>query len=303
MATTAFHGHSRSHIAYGIAPYFFILMWSTGFVGARYGLPYAEPLTLLIMRFALTVLILILVALAIKTTWPKTRAEAGHLAIVGILAHAGYLGTNFYAMSIGMPLAIVALVGGLQPVLTALLAGPLLGERLSPRAWIGLILGLGGVVLVLSPKLGTYGMSITGVACVAAGLLAMTAATIHQKRYCQTAPLLSGMIIQLFAALAVLLAASYWLETHIVNWQPQLVLAIAWLAIVLSIGAITILWLLVRRGEASKVTSMFYLIPPVTALLAYLLFGEGLSVLTLAGMAISAGGVALVTAKPTGSNI
>jgi drug/metabolite transporter (DMT)-like permease len=278
------------------APYLFVFIWSTGFAGARFGLPFAEPFTLLSIRFATTVVILTVFVVAVKAGWPSTKREAAHIGMVGILAHAGYLGGMFYAMSTGMPLGIVALIGGLQPLLTAVLAGPVLAERVDPKAWFGLFMGLGGVILVLWDKLGTAGMGTGGLIAAFTGLSGMTAGTLYQKRFCASAKLATGAFIQFTAALAVIAPLALLLETNTITLNAQLVFAVAWLAVVLSLGGITLLWLLVRWGEAAKVASIFYLTPAVTAVMAAVLFGEPLTGLMLLGMAITATGVAMVTA-------
>lgn len=286
----------RSDLLFLFAPYLFVFLWSTGFVGARFGLPYAEPFTFVAMRLGLTVALLIPVVMILRTPWPKDRRQFFNIAVVGVMAHAGYLAGNFYSMSKGMPLGLVALVGALQPLLTAVFAGPFLKEDVTARAWAGLSIGLAGVVLVLWPKLGSEGVTLDSVAGVAIGVVSMTAATLYQKRYCPDAPLRSGAVIQFAAATAVVTPLAFLFETRTVEWSLQLVAAMAWLGIVISIGAITLFWMLVRRGEAAKVASMFYLTPLVTALLAYILFGEQLTWLSILGMVIAVGGVALVTA-------
>jgi drug/metabolite transporter (DMT)-like permease len=284
----------RDAIMSAVMPLTFAVLWSTGFIGARYGLPFAEPLTLLSMRFAVTEILLIIIVLASGAVFP-TLSQSKHLAVTGILAHAGYLGGNFYSMSLGMPLALVALIGGLQPLLTAAIAGRVLGETVDRRVWVGLALGLAGAFLVLWPKLGTGAATLPGIAGVVFGLFCMTAATVYQKKYVTAAPLLSGAAVQFLAAVAVLVPVALVLESNQVHVTPQLVFAVGWLAVVLSIGASTLLWYLIRRGAASKVTSVFYLVPPITALLAFILFGEALAPVAIAGMALAAAGVALVT--------
>jgi drug/metabolite transporter (DMT)-like permease len=278
-----------------LAPYLFVLLWSTGFLGARLGLPFAGPFTLLSLRFLCTVLILAVVIPLTGARWPGTLAEVRHIAIVGILAHGLYLGANWTGIAEQMPLGIVALIGGLQPLLTAVLAAPLLNEKVTLRVWAGLSLGLLGVVLVLLPKIGMEGITPLGVIGVIIGLFSLTAGTLYQKRYCPAAPLITGAAIQFTAALILVVPTMLLVHEKPVVWTWQLGVSVLWLSVVLSLGAITLLWILVRRGEASKVASMFYLVPPVTALLAYLMFGEKLELLTLLGMAVAAGGVALVT--------
>jgi drug/metabolite transporter (DMT)-like permease len=276
-------------------PGLFVLLWSTGFIGAKYGLPYAEPLTFLAIRFGLVAVLLAAAGLAMRAPWPRDLATIGHLALTGVLVHAVYLGGVFASIHQGVPAAVSALIVGLQPLLTAALAGPLLGERVRPIQWLGLILGLVGVGLVVETKielgLGTpFAMGLSGIA-----LLGITAGTLYQKRFGAGMDLRTGNAIQFVAATIATGLGALAFESLHVDWTPQFAFALGWLVVVLSLGAISLLMVLIREGAASRVASYFYLVPPVTALEAWLLFDERMGPLALGGMALVAVGVALAT--------
>ncbi|CAA7613814.1 DMT family transporter [Magnetospirillum sp. SS-4] len=281
-------------------PGVFVLLWSTGFIGAKYGLPYAEPFTFLTLRFVIVVLLLGAVVAARDTVWPRDPRLIAHLGVSGLLVHAAYLGGVFGAIRAGVPAGLVALVAGLQPLLTASVAGRFLGETVGGRQWLGLCLGLVGVAMVLSTRLTGVGFDTfgwDGMAFAVAALLAITGGTLYQKRYCTGMDLGSGTFIQYVAALVVLAPVAVLTETMEVRWTLPFILSLGWLVLVLSLGAISLLMTLIRLGEAAKVASFFYLVPPVTAILAFLLFDEALTPLALAGMAATAVGVALVVRK------
>ena len=386
-------------------PLLFVLLWSTGFIGARYGLPYAEPLSFLCLRYGLVIVLMGAVALATRAPWPQTPRQWLHIGLTGLLVHGVYLGGVFTAISHGLPAGIAALVVGLQPLLTALGAGLLLGEKVRPRQWGGLVLGLAGVALVVSHKvvgaagtpqlaamlgpvllalamrapwpasprdaihigvtgllvqalyLGGVFMSIHrglpagvsalvvgmqplltaalagvllgervsarqwtglalgfgGVALVVgskanvdgvdgdalihmlipalAALLGITAGTLYQKRYCPRFDLRTGSVLQFLPSLALTALIASQTETMVITWTDDFVFALGWLVLVLSVGAISLLNLLIRSGSAVNVASLFYLTPPTTALIAWAMFGETLSALALAGMALAVSGV------------
>lgn len=276
-----------------VAPGVFVLLWSTGFIGAKLGLPDAEPLTFLLLRFAIVCTLLLVLALVLRRPWPTDRRQALHIAVAGVLLHGAYLGGVFSAIHRGMPAGPVALIVGMQPLLTALLGGRLLGERVGPKQWAGLLLGFVGVVLVLSGKLALAGASAAGLALALLALLSITAGTLYQKRFCGQMDLWTGSLLQFAATSLVLLPLALTTETMQVNWSGNFIFALAWLVLVLSLGAITLLHLLIRRGAATRVSTLFYLTPPVTALMAWAMFGEQLDLLALAGMALAAAGVAL----------
>ncbi len=277
-----------------IAPGLFVLLWSTGFIGAKFGLPYAPPLTFLATRYVLVIALMGLVALALRARWPQSRREVAHIAVAGLLVHAGYLGGVFLAISKGLPAGVTALVTGLQPLLTAAAAAVVLGETVARRAWIGLGLGLVGVTLVVWDKI-EFGGGLGGLPFAFAAVLSITAGTIYQKRHCGGMDLRSGAVIQYVAAFAATLPLALAFEDKAIAWTGEFVFAMAWLVLVLSVGAITLLYRLIRAGSASRVASLFYLVPPSTALIAYFLFGETLTPLALLGMGVAVAGVALAT--------
>jgi drug/metabolite transporter (DMT)-like permease len=280
-----------------------VLLWSTGFVGAKYGLPYAEPFTFLALRLALAGVLLAGLTVVLRAGWPATRAQVGRAGVAGLLLHAGYLGGVFFAIDTGLPSSVAAVVTSLQPVLTAALATRLLGERLVAVQWLGLVVGVLGVALVLAPGLaGAAGeegaFPLLGVATCLLALLAGTGGTLWQKKHGDEIPLLSGTAVQYAAAAVVLLALAGATETMTIEWTAEFVVALAWLVLALSLGAVLLLLLLLRRGSASGVSSLLYLVPPATAVEAYLLFGEELPLLSLVGVVVTTVGVALVLRPP-----
>lgn len=279
------------------APAFFVFLWSTGFIGSRLGAPFAEPLTFLSWRYAAAVVLLLAAAVLTRAPWPASPLAAGHAAVAGLLLQGAYLAGVFCSVARGMPLATVSLIVGLQPILTAMAAGPLLGERLSGRQWLGIALGFGGVVLVVAGKWTGAPADPVAYAWLVFALAGITGGTLYQKRFCGAVPMLAGGVIQYAAAGAVTAAAAYATETMVVQWTPQFAFALGWLVLVLSFGAIGLLFTMIRHGEASRVASLFFLTPPVTAVMAFLLFDETLPALALAGLAVSAAGVALVTRR------
>lgn len=284
-------------------PIVFVLLWSTGFIGAKFGLPYAEPFTFLFIRFVLTLVLLVPLVIIMRIPWPTSPRLWAHIAISGFLVHGAYLGGVFYGIYLGMPAGLAALLVGLQPLLTAAFAGPLLGEQLKRQQWLGLALGLIGISLVLGSKLEIGeslfdGFGISALLCVTVALIGISLGTLYQKRYCTSMPLLSGAVIQYLAA-GVLLGSGAWLfETRQVEWSSTFVLTLGWLVLILSIAAILLLMALIKKGEASRVASLFYLVPPVTALQAWWLFDERLPLLGLVGMLVAITGVVMVIRKP-----
>lgn len=293
MGGTATGGQSWLRLMPGL----FVLLWSTGFIGAKYGLPYVEPLTFLLIRLGLVAVVLALVALASRAPWPQDWATAGRIALAGLLVHGVYLSGVFLAIAHGLPAGVTALIVGIQPLLTAALSGPLLGERVSGRQWVGLLLGLAGVGLVVREKLSVDAEHLIGIGYAMAALVGITLGTLYQKRHGGGMDLRSGTAIQYAATAVVLAVVAPLTETMQVQWTGEFVFALLWLCFVLSVGAIFLLFALIRRGAAAKVASLFYLTPPVTALVAWMLFGEKLGVAALAGMAVAVCGVALVNRK------
>ena len=292
---------SATPAEFGLAamPILFVLLWSTGFIGAKFGLPYAEPFTFLFIRVVLTLLVLIPLIIVMRASWPKGLQLWGHIAVTGCLVHGAYLGGVFYGIYQGMPAGLAALLVVLQPLLTAACAGPLLGEKLNRRQWVGLIVGLIGISLVLGSKLDIgetlfKGFGFPALFSVMVALAGISIGTLYQKRFCTSMPLLAGTAIQYLAAGAVFGCGALLLENRTVTWTPTFILTLGWLVLVLSVAAIMLLMMLIKKGEASRVASLFYLVPPVTALQAWLLFDEHLPWLGLAGMAITIIGVVMV---------
>lgn len=282
-------------MAVRIFPALFVLLWATGFIGARYAMPYMEPFAFLTARFLIAAAILFVLLLPAGIRWPKARI-AMHAAIAGCLIHGVYLGCVFWAIRDGMPAGMSALVVGLQPLITASIAVPFLGEKLGPRHWAGLIAGFAGVAIVLSPEIGSAAgvNAVTIAACVVA-VIGISTGTVWQKRFVEAVDLKAVTMIQYLAAAVFVGLLSTAFERHTVILSGELVFALAWLVLVLSIAAVLLLMWLIREGAVSRVSSLFYLVPAVTALMAWALFGEKLTVVQLFGMAVTAAGVALAT--------
>jgi drug/metabolite transporter (DMT)-like permease len=285
---------AASHLWRGLVPAVFVLLWATGFFISKLGLADAPPFTILLLRFAAAGVIMAAAAFFLHASWPRGRRQILHVAVVGVLLQTGYLGGSYSAMATGLPSGITALVVGLQPILIATVVGPLLGERVSPRQWIGLVLGLAGVGLVLWDKLDVAGLESRGIVLALAALLSITAATLYQKRYCGTVDLATGAVIQYGAAALATLPMVALLGFGPVTWSWRLFFSLVWLTLMLSIGAISLLMWLIRRGAASKVSSLFYLTPPAAALGGFVLFHETLALPALLGMGLAAAGVAMV---------
>lgn len=283
------------HLFQPAMPFLFVLLWSTGFIGARFGMPYAEPLTFLSIRYVLVIGLMGALVLATRAPWPANWRQTAHIGVTGLLVHGFYLGGVFVAISHGLPAAIAALVVGMQPLLTALGAGWLLGEQVSKRQWVGLAFGFIGVALVVSNK-ASLGATSTAeltamITPVIVALLAITIGTLYQKRYCPSFDLRTGSVIQFIPTLLITATLASQTETMQVTWSGEFLFALGWLVIVLSLGAITLLNLLIRSGSAVNVASLFYLTPPSTAVMAWLLFDEALTHVALLGMAVAVTGV------------
>lgn len=281
------------------APFLFVFLWSTGFVGAKFGLPYADPLTFLLVRYLLVVGLMAVLVWATRAPWPHDARQIFHIGVSGVLVHAVYLGGVFVSIKHGLPAGVTALLVGMQPLLTAGAAGWLLGERLSLQQRLGLVLGFVGVTLVIADKLVNVDLWAFGTMIIPAvvALLAITVGTLYQKRFCPSFDLRTGALIQ-FAPSAVLTAiAAFCSEGMHIEWTPSFIFSLSWLVFVLSLGAISLLNLLIRSGSAVKVASLFYLTPPMTALIAWLAFGETLSAWAIAGMAVAVYGVYLARAE------
>ena len=273
-------------------PLLFVLLWSTGFLGARMGLPHAQPLGFLLVRYLLVIALLLPIAWISRAPWPQTPRAWLHIGVSGLLVHGVYLGGVFIAIGMGLPAGVAALVVGLQPLLTAVGAGWLLGERVLPKQWVGLLLGLVGVALVVAGKLG-HGFSAWALLPVAFALVGITAGTLYQKRYCPSFDWRSGAIAQFIPTAIVTFIGAWLFESFLFDWTGELVFALGWLVLVLSIGAVSLLNWLIRQSSAVNVASLFYLVPPCTALFAWLLFGETFGGIAILGMALTVGGVYL----------
>lgn len=278
-------------------PVVFVFLWSTGFIGAKLGLPYIEPLRFLATRFLICVVLMIPVVLFTRTYWPRRWQDYGHISVSGLFMHGGYLGFVFMSINNGTPAGISSLIVGIQPLIVAALAGVLLKETVSLRQWSGLLLGLAGVFLVVYDKLSigegtSFGMGLSFIA-----LFSISIGTLYQKKYCVNMNLKSGNLIQFAVAGVYFYLMSFLFEEGTIVWSGQLIFALGWLVIVLSLGAVTLLYILLRNGAAANVSSLFYLTPPCTAIVAWFLFKEELGIMSLFGMAVAVVGVALVNYK------
>ncbi len=282
-----------------LVPATFVILWATGFIGARYAMPWAEPFTFLALRFAIAALLFAGLMTLLRSK-RLSGAEAFHAAVAGVLMHGVYLGGVFWAIHRGLPAGLSALIVGLQPLITAVIAGKLLGEKILPRHWAGLAVGFAGVVIVLSPKLGALGSGVTAATLAASiiSVIGMSLGTVWQKRFASGGDLPAATFWQYAGGLATVAVGSLFLETRQVTVNGELIFALAWLVLVLSFGAIFLLMLMIREGAMAKVASLFYLVPAVTALMAWPLFGEQLSLVQIAGMAIATLGVGLASAQP-----
>ncbi len=285
-----------SQIQASVLPLTFVVFWSTGFIAGKYGLPYAGPMTFLVIRFAIVAAILAIAAFIMGAPWPR-RDHVLSIAIGGIFVHAGYLGATFAALSVGVEAGVASLMAGLQPLLTAALAGYFLNEQVRLRQWLGLLLGLGGVALVVNSKLALGLGTPEGMALSFLSALFMTTGTLWQKRFGNSMDLRTGSVIQFTASAIVLAPLAFWLEGWRVDWTGHFIGALVWLCLVLSIGTISLLFILIRRGASVEVASLFFLVPPCTALFGALMFDEQLTGIVLAGMALVAIGVVMVTWK------
>ena len=301
MSNIPVPGAPRANAAWlSPVPIFFVLLWSTGFIVAKFGLPFAPPLTFLILRCSTVLLVLLPCVLIWKAPWPPAGAIA-HIAVAGVLLQAGYLSGVWCAIKLGMPAGLSALIVGMQPILTAV-AAPLIGEQVRPRQWLGLLFGLAGVALVVLAKMTMVGLSAPALGFCLMALGSITAGTMYQKRFCPRFDLRTGTIIQFASTVLLLLPIAilfegFRLPLGTVAWTPRFVGALLWSVFALSIGAIFLLFKLLRRSDATQVTSLLYLTPPTTALMAWIMFGEAFNLLGLVGMAVAVIGVVFVVKK------
>ncbi len=276
-----------------VAPWAFIVIWASGYVVAKAAAPHAEPLTFLLCRYAGVILLMGSLAWLARAPWPASWRAAGHIAVSGIGIQAIYLGGVWVAVKHGMPAGVAALIVNLQPVLTAV-AGRFVGERVSARQWLGLLLGFAGVALVVWSKVTTTGMGFGVVLLAVAALLSMTGATLYQKRYCPHFDLRTGQVIQFAASVIVTLPFAWATESFSIEWNGAVIAAMLWSIFVLTGGGISLLFLMIRYGAATQVTGYMYLVPAVTAVMAWIMFGERLAPTAIAGMVVTIVGVALV---------
>ena len=279
-------------------PAVFVLIWSTGFIVARFGMPYAPPMKFLTMRYAFSVLCFLPWILLARVAWPQARSQWLHLGVAGVLMHAMYLGGVWAAVKAGMGSGLSALIVGLQPVLTGIWLSAT-GSRVTSRQWAGLLLGFMGLALVVSRKLGAGGEAhLFNLSLAALALISITMGTLYQKRFVAPCDVRSANAVQLAAAFVVTLPLAL-LETEAVVWSGQFAWAMAWSVLALSLGGSSLLYLLIQRGAAASVSSLMYLVPPTTALIAWLIFDEPISGITLLGTGLTALGVALVVRNPS----
>lgn len=282
-----------------LMPWVFVLIWSTGFIVAKYGLPHAPPLGFLVWRYVFSIACFMAWILWSRAQWPEDVRQWWHLAVTGVLMHGCYLGGVWFAVEHGMGSGLAALIVGLQPVLTAVWVSRMMGATVTRTQWLGLLLGLGGLLLVVGRKLlaGTE-VSVLTVAATVFALLAITAGTLYQKRFVRSTDVRTANLIQLAAALIVTWPLSQ-LETEPMVWNLQLIGAMAWAVLALTVGGSSLLYVLIQRGAATVVTSLFYLVPPTTAVMAWVLFDELITLTTVLGTALTALGVALVVRQPS----
>jgi drug/metabolite transporter (DMT)-like permease len=289
---------SAAPVWLAFTPGLFVFLWATGFIGARLSADNAEPFSFLFVRCLIVAAILTVAAIAFRAPWPGRQA-AVHAMVVGALIHGGYLGLVFWSINNGLPAGVSALIVGLQPLLTALVAAPVLGERITARHWLGLAVGLLGIALVVWPRLtfGDHGITPLTVGASMLATLSIAVGSIYQKRHVTGLDLRSGNVLQFLGAAAAVGVIALLGENFEITWTGEVVFAMAWLVLVLSIGATTLLYLMIRHGEVSRIAGLFYLVPAVTAAIAWLLFDETLWPIQILGMAVCAGAVMLVTRR------
>lgn len=285
---------SRQDLIYAAAPALFVMLWSSGFIAAKAGLAHAETLTFLSLRYTVVTVLMTGVAFAMRAPWPTSWREILHIAVAGTMLQAIYFGGVWLAMGKGVGAGVAALIVCLQPVITAALVGPLLGERVSARQWLGLGLGITGVALVVAHRLALGVGSAEGMLFAFMGLLGITFGTLYQKKYCAQMDPRSGSAVQFLVTALLLTPLSLLFEDGVINWTPAFIASLAYVAVFLSLISMALLTIMIRRGEASRVSSLFFLVPPMAALLAYLVLDEPLGPTVLVGMAVTAIGVALV---------
>jgi drug/metabolite transporter (DMT)-like permease len=280
-----------------VMPWLFVLIWSTGFIVARYGMPNSPPFTFLLWRYVFSILCFVLWVKWARVPWPQGRAQWLHLAITGVLMHAGYLGGVWAAVKVGMGAGLTALIVGLQPVITAIWLSAR-GGHVSRRHWQGLALGFVGLAMVVSHKL-EGGIEVTpwSLTMITMALVSITTGTLYQKRFVQPCDVRSANAVQLMAAYVVTLPLAL-MESEPALWNAEMTGAMVWAVLVLTLGGSSLFYMLIQRGAAAAVTSLLYLVPPTTAVMAWVLFSEPITWVTLAGIAVTAAGVSLVVRPP-----
>lgn len=274
-------------------PLLFVVLYGSGFVGAKLGLPHAGPFSFLALRFGLAAMVMLLIALLIKAPWPKTAGEAIHIACAGLLGVGTFSLGAYASIERGVPPAISALIVALNPILVAIAAGPLLGEKTNKRQFLGLLIGLAGVFLVLRDRLAIDPSYFGAVSLSVLALIGLAAGNLYQKKRCTGMNLFTGGAIQTFACTVAMLLGLVFVDERAVQWQPEFLVAWFWTALVISIGAVSVLYIMIRRTEVSRVASVFFLMPVSAAILAYFLFGQTLTTTAIVGIAVTALGVFL----------
>jgi len=288
----------QRHLAWIAAmPWLFVLIWSTGFIVARYGMPNSPPFTFLLWRYFFSIVCFVLWVKWSKVPWPQSKAQWWHLSVTGVLMHAGYLGGVWAAVKVGMGAGLTALIVGLQPVITAIWLSAR-GGHVSRRQWQGLALGFVGLAMVVSRKL-EGGIEVTpwSLTMITMALVSITTGTLYQKRFVQPCDVRSANAVQLMAAYLVTLPLAL-METEAALWNAEMSWAMAWAVLVLTLGGSSLFYILIQRGAAAAVTSLLYLVPPTTAVMAWFLFSEPITLITLAGIVVTAMGVSLVVRPP-----
>ena len=284
----------KQHLFFSIL---FVLLWSTGFIVAKIGLRYAGPFTFILIRMGIAIVIMGIFALVMKARWPRQLKTIWHLAVAGVLTHAVYLGASWSAVAQEVPVGIVAIIAGLQPLVTSVLAGPMLGEKTTQRQWIGLLVGFLCIFIIVEPRLQAAILSFQGIALAVFALLGITLGTLYQKRFCRNIDLRSGQVIQLVAASLVIWPWVYWMQERPVEWSGEFVFSLFWMSVVLSGIAITLLTWLIYNAPAASVAVLFYVTPPLAMVYAYIILGENLGWLGIAGMAVTISGLILTITK------
>lgn len=280
-----------------LLPLVFVTLYGSGFVGAKLGLPYAEPLTFLVWRFAFSSILLTLIAVALHSPWPRTIKEAAHIMVAGLLIQGTFSAGVFIAIYLGVSPAASALIIALQPILTGLGASLILHETVLLRQWLGLLAGLAGVALLVSQNITFNHAQLAGILMAVVGLLGLTAGNLYQKRFCANMNIFTGGVIQSLTAFSAVFIAALLFESMTITWTGQFLFALTWMAVVVSIGAVSLLYILIRHGEVSQVASLFYLVPVSTAILSFLIYHQTIDRQGIAGIIITATGIILVNKK------